>query len=182
MRDSNIEITLESARTIDMSRVAREAGLYAAAREIWTRHPLLEVASDFLSGHLSAALPGRDQSLLKDCLVDAIAGYRRAEREHGEVVSAYVIAMLQRATDVFDLSIRATVADGVIAWQPLEESLEAFCARYLEARIVATQVEREERDQVPNESMLLLGARLMPEYIGRYVVRHVMAHGQHAAV
>ena len=169
------KITIELAEPVEMSRVARDARLFNRARDLWIRHPLLEEASNVIAAHLSLALPGRDDTLLKDCLIDAMAGVVQAERENLDVVPAYVLAMLRRATDVFDLSVRAAVPEGAIAWDPLTEPLGLFCTRYRGVEIAVMRVEREESDQYSDESTLLLGVRLMPEFIGRHLVRQVLS-------
>ncbi len=168
------ELTEQLASPIEMARVARSAGLYNAARALWRRHPLLEDASDLVAAHFSSALPGRNDSLLADCLVDAITEYHRVDSGDGDKVGSYVVALLSRATDVFDLKVCATVPQGTVVWSALEEPLSSFCARYGSGWISVVRVTRDDLGELPGESLLLLGARLMPEFIGRYIVRHVL--------
>lgn len=178
------EITAQMAAPVAMSKVARDGMIFPKARDIWLDHALLESASDSLAAHLSGALPGRDGPLLRDCLIDAVSAYRATEkRGEMEAFIAYLIALLRRATDVFDLSVQARVVDGVVSWDPLRESLLAFVTRNGDGEITVTR--RQTGDCVENdrdESTVLLVARLMPEAIARRVVRHVMAHANTMSV
>lgn len=171
----------DSTRPVAMTAVARSAGLYPIAREIWTRNPVLEKVSNCVSMHFGTAIPGRDGSLLKDCLRDAIAGFKKAETERRDPVPAYVEALINRATEVFDLAVIAEVAEGRIAWDPLQEPLDEFASRYTECTISVAKEARDLRDEIPGESALLLGVRLLPEYVARYLVRAIVSRSLHTA-
>jgi len=169
------KISEKEARPVTMTSIAREANLYPAARELWTRHPDLERLSDSVTCYLGEGLPGRNEgSLLKDCLIDAIAAYRRAERDSRDPVLLYVEALLTTATDVFDLVVTADVPAGSIQWDPLVESLWAFYDRHRENTVSVERHKRSFPDEVHGESLILLTVRLMPEYIGRHIVRAVV--------
>jgi hypothetical protein len=169
------KISEKEARPVTMTSIAREANLYPSARELWTRHPDLEWLSDSVTSHFGEGLPGRDEgSLLKDCLIDAIAAYRRAERDARDPVLLYMEALLTRATDVFDLVVTADVPEGRIQWDPLLESLWTFYDRHRESTVSVVKHGRSFPDEVHGESLALLGVRLMPEYIGRHIVRAVV--------
>ncbi|WP_205804296.1 hypothetical protein [Burkholderia sp. Ac-20365] len=157
-----------------MTQIAREGGVYPAASDLWTRHPDLKAWSNDLSAHLGPMLPGAHGNLLMDCLVDAIASYKKAEADGEDPVGAYVVALLERATDVFDIDVTASVEKGVIAWDPLQQSLPDFCRLYSDVPISVARGKRVVSDEVNGESLLLLGARLLPEYIGRHIVRKVI--------
>ncbi|MFP3637946.1 hypothetical protein [Paraburkholderia sp. SIMBA_054] len=164
-------------RPVTMTQVAREAGLYPAASDLWTRHPDLKKLSNDVSMHLGSVLPGNlGGSLLKDCLVDAIAAFKAAEMGRREdPFKAYVLALVERATDVFDLAVTTVVDTGTIAWDPLHEPLSEFCRRYAESPLSVSKGSRPVPDVVEGESLLLLGVRLLPEYISRDLVRAVVA-------
>jgi hypothetical protein len=169
------KISEKEARPVPMTSIARDANLYPSARELWTRHPDLEWLSDAVTNYFGKGLPGREEgSLLKDCLIDAIAAYRRAERDSRDPVLLYMEALLTRATDVFDLVVTADVTEGTIQWDPLLESLWAFYERHPESTLSVERHKRPNPDEVHGESLLLLAARLMPEYIGRHFVRAVV--------
>lgn len=178
------EITEKMVEPVAMSKVARDGMLFPKARDIWLDHALLQSASDSLAAHLSGALPGRDGPLLRDCLIDAVSAYRATEKQgQTEAVVAYLVALLRRATDVFDLSVEARVVDGVISWDPLRESLLTFVSRNVDGEISVSRrpagdTEGNDRD----ESTVLLVARLMPEPVARHVVRHVMARAKIAGI
>ncbi|VVE14249.1 MULTISPECIES: hypothetical protein [Pandoraea] len=178
------EITDTMVVPVAMSKVARDGMLFPKARDIWLDHALLESASDSLAAHLSCALPGRDGPLLRDCLIDAVSAYRATEKQGDmEAFVAYLVALLRRATDVFDLSVEARVVDGVVSWDPLMESLMTFVTRNGNGEITVTR--RPAEDGVDNnrdESTVLLVSRLMPEPIARRVVRHVMANAMRAGI
>ncbi|MBB5547406.1 hypothetical protein A8H39_00860 [Paraburkholderia fungorum] len=178
------EITEKMVAPVAMSKVAREGMLFPKARDIWLDHSLLESASDSVAAHLSGALPGRDGPLLRDCLIDAVSAYRATEKQgEMEAFVAYLVALLRRATDVFDLSVEARVVDGVVSWDPLREPLLTFVTRNGDGEI--TVVRRPTEDGVENdrdESTVLLVARLMPEPIARRVVRHVMAQAKNSGI
>lgn len=170
--DSILENEVES---LSMSKVARLSGLYPAANKIWTRHPDLKGVTSKLHQHVGATLPGSfGGSLLNDCLLDAIAACRKAEEGNADPVFAYVEALFDRASDVFKLSVTADVHDGRIAWDPLEESLDAFRKRYAESQISVERQSREGEGELIGESLLLLGARLLPEYMARHIARVVV--------
>ena len=178
------EIVEKMVAPVAMSRVARDSMLFPKARDIWLEHALLEIASDGLAAHLSNALPGRDGPLLRDCLIDAVSAYRATEkRGETEAIIAYLVALLRRATDVFDLTVEARVVDGAVSWDPLRESLRSFVLRNNDTEISVTDrpvsdAASKDRD----ESTVLLAARLMPEPIARHVVRHVMSHARDAGI
>ncbi|WP_321935247.1 hypothetical protein [Paraburkholderia sp. J8-2] len=168
-------ITESMAAPIAMSRVARDGMLFNKARDIWVDHAMLELASDKLSLHFGSSLPGRNGPLLQACLVDAISAYRSAEGEGARAAFvAYLVALLRRATDVFDLSVQAEVVDGIVCWDPLAQSLSEFVAANGGVDVsVSRREKRAALEEIPDESMLLLAARLMPESVGRFLVRHV---------
>ncbi|UIF89213.1 hypothetical protein [Cupriavidus sp. UYPR2.512] len=178
------EIVKKMVAPVAMSRVARDSMLFPKARDIWLEHALLESASDGLAAHLSSALPGQDGPLLRDCLIDAVSAYRATE-QHGdmEAMVAYLVALLRRATDVFDLSVEARVVDGAISWDPLRESLQSFVLRNAEGEIsVSARPVNDGATKNRDESTVLLAARLMPEPIARRVVRHVMSHAKESGI
>jgi hypothetical protein len=167
---------------VTMSKVARTSGLYPAASKVWTRHPDLKDVTNKLHRHLGASLPGGlGGSLLQDCLVDAITAYRKAEDTHLDPVLAYVEALYERAADVFDLSVTANVHDGRVAWDPLEEPLDSFCKRYPESEIAVVRQSRDGDEEVIGESLMLLGARLLPEYMARHIARVVVKRNTQTA-
>jgi hypothetical protein len=172
------EITEEMVAPVLMSKVARDGMLFPKARDIWLDHALLESASDSVAAHLSGALPGRDGPLLRDCLIDAVSAFR-ANEKHGEMEAliAYLVALLRRAADVFELNVEARVVDGIVSWDPLRESLQVFVTRNGESQITVT---RRAEDTDRDESTILLVARLMPEPIARRVVRDVIARAKNA--
>jgi hypothetical protein len=127
-------------------------------------------------------LPGqRGASLLEDCLLDAIAAYHKAEldeEEPVEPVHAYVQALVKRASDVFELTVSARVENGLVEWDPLVEPLAAFCKRYSDCSVSVDRRPRAPSEEVAGESALLLGVRLLPEYVGRHLVREVVRNVQ----
>ena len=161
-------------RPSTMASVARASGLYPTAREIWTRHPILEKVSNDISLHLGIKLPGQDGPLLQDCLRDAIASYRRAESANQNPMYAYVESLVNRATDIFDLAVTAEVDDGTVLWDPLAEPYAEFEARHADSHIAFEKGRGEPLDEVKGESALLLGARLLPVYLARYLIRSVV--------
>ena len=178
------EITEKMVVPVAMSRVARDSMLFPKARDIWLEHALLETASDGLAAHLSSALPGRDGPLLRDCLIDAVSAYRATEKDgEMEAIIAYLVALLRRATDVFDLRVEARVVDGAISWDPLMESLRSFVIRNGDGEIsVNPRPVGDSSNMDRDESTVLLVARLMPEPVARRVVRHVMSHAKGALI
>lgn len=178
------EIVEKMVAPVAMSRVARDSMLFPKARDIWLEHALLEAASDGLAAHLSSALPGQDGPLLRDCLIDAVSAYRATE-QYGdmEAIAAYLVALLRRAADVFDLSVEARVVDGAISWDPLLESLQSFVHRNGDGEIsVTARPVTDGATKNRDESTVLLAARLMPEPIARHVVRHVMRHAKEPGI
>lgn len=171
-----VRITENMAAPVAMSRVARDWLLFTKARDIWVDHAMLELASDKVAAHFGAALPGHKGPLLQACLLEAISSYRQTEGQGtGPASVAYLVAMLRRATDVFDLSVQAEVVDGVVCWDPLTQSLSEFIAVNGGGDVsVSRRDRRQSSDETPDESTLLLGSRLMPETLGRLLVRHVM--------
>ncbi|WP_321816697.1 MULTISPECIES: hypothetical protein [unclassified Paraburkholderia] len=170
------EITELMVAPVPMSKVARDSMLFPKARDIWLDHALLETASDSLAAHLSTALPGRDGPLLRDCLIDAVAAYRaREDQDEFEAFVEYLVALLERATDVFDLRVEARVANGIVCWDPLKEPVHAFVSRNRVSEITVTRKSpEEEMENDRDESVMLLSARLMPESIARQLVRRVI--------
>ncbi|MGF6440586.1 hypothetical protein [Paraburkholderia youngii] len=161
-------------RPATMAAVARASGLYPTARQIWTRHPILEKVSNDISLHLGIKLPGQDGPLLQDCLRDAIASYQSAENANQDPMYAYVESLVNRATDIFSLSVTAEVEDGTVLWDPLAESYPEFEARHGDSLISFEKGGEEVVDEVKGESALLLGARLLPVYLARYLIRTVV--------
>lgn len=170
------QITELMVAPIPMSKVAREGMLFPKARDIWLDHALLETASDSVAAHLSAALPGQDGPLLRDCLIDAVAAYRASEdADEFEAFVEYLVALLRRATDVFDLRVEARVSNGVVCWDPLKEPVHTFVSRNAVSEVTVTRKSPEEGGENDrDESVVLLSARLMPESIARQVVRRVI--------
>lgn len=124
--------------------------------------------------HLGIKIPGRDGSLLQDCLRDAIASYRRAEGTNRDPLHAYIQALVNRAADLFKLAVTAEVDEGTVAWDPLAEPYAEFESRHGNTQIVLEQGKETAEDEVEGESALLLGTRLLPVYLARNLIRTVV--------
>ncbi|MFK0380212.1 hypothetical protein [Pandoraea sp. NPDC090278] len=162
-------------KATSINKIARGAGLYAAAQELWTKHPYLKTVADMVAAHLGPDIPGNSNCLLEDCLVDMISAFQSCSRDGRDPVPEVTVALMRRAAQVFRVCVTAGVPSGTIQWDAMKESYYSFLAAHDGASILITRIEGVDKEEMPGESAALLGARLLPEPAGRHIIRLVIA-------
>lgn len=121
-------------RTSLFRQIVKEYRLSAKLSPVFIVSPELDDACTRVVDYIGINFRVRDEPLVKEMLVDAIAAYRAA-RKHGDANVAFMKGLFSRAHEVYAKRYAAFKGEKYTVWYPFHEPIPAFEARQAEGYV-----------------------------------------------